>query len=493
MLFTSLRFAAFLPVVFVVYYLMPPRHRWTLLLAAGACFYAWARPSHLLVLAAVTAIAYGGGLLVREEKPTRARRRNLALAVAATLGLLIAFKYAGFACHSAGALVGMLGVSGDWPVLEIALPLGISFYAFRAVSYLVDVYRGDQPAELHLGRFALYVSFFPQLLAGPIERASRFLPQARAELRFDYTRVTDGLILMAWGFFKKLVVADRLAVFVNAVYGKPDACNGVSLIAATVYFAIQIYCDFSGYSDIAVGIGRLFGYDLMQNFDRPYHACSLSEFWQRWHISLSTWFRDYLYIPLGGNRTSSTRWVFNIAVVFVVSGLWHGANWTFVAWGVLHGTLLVVERFTARVRQCLCQALHLERSPLRGALAFATTFAVVCLAWVPFRAESLADAAYIFRNLHTGLGTWLGACVQLRLSEILQPLYCGQPLHHVVIAFLGMAVLETVHQFQRKGATLHSLRTKPALLRWSAYGALGLILILFGVLGKGTQFVYFQF
>lgn len=243
------------------------------------------------------------------------------------------------------------------------LPVGISFYTFQSLSYSIDVYRGEKEPERNFGKFALYVAFFPQLVAGPIERSTNLLPQFDRRISFDYDRFVSGLRLMLWGFFKKIVIADRLAIYVNEVYNSPAEFQGLTLILATYFFAFQIYCDFSGYSDIAIGAARIMGYDLMINFRQPYFSQSIAEFWKRWHISLSTWFKDYLYIPLGGNRVAKNRWYFNLMAVFLISGLWHGANWTFVLWGFLHGFYLVFSIWTQNIRDTISHAFRVDRFP----------------------------------------------------------------------------------------------------------------------------------
>ena len=345
MLFNSLEFLLFLPVVLVCYALTPRHLRWIPLLAASYYFYASWRLEYLTLILASTAVDYAAGLALGRVTNRASRRALVGLSLVANLGILLFFKYANFFAQTWSS---MIGAGADGSLHTFLLPVGISFYTFQTLSYTIDVYRGRIEPERHLGRFALYVAFFPQLVAGPIERAGRLLPQVTRMASPNTDQIVSGLRLALWGFFKKVVIADRLALVVDQVYGNPADQSGITWLIGTYFFAFQIYCDFSGYSDIAIGVARLLGFDLMKNFRVPYSASSLREFWGRWHISLSTWFRDYVYIGLGGNRVQLGRWIANILVTFLVSGLWHGANWTFVVWGGLHGAYLVIEHALRR-------------------------------------------------------------------------------------------------------------------------------------------------
>ncbi|NLP09446.1 MBOAT family protein, partial [bacterium] len=325
----------------------------------------------------------------------------------------------------------------------------------------------------------LYVTFFPQLVAGPIERAKNLLPQLMQKFAFDYERVTSGLKLMAWGFFKKLVIADRLAVYVNTVYGHPQDFTGWPICLATYFFAFQIYCDFSGYSDIAIGAARIMGFSLMENFHRPYYAKSIREFWHRWHISLSTWFKDYLYIPLGGNRVAVWRWQVNLFLVFLISGLWHGANWTFLVWGALHGFYSLFAVWTAAVRKTLTARLGLERRPgLLKIMRVGVTFHLVCFAWIFFRAETLSDAMTLLKNM-------------LIFSSDHQSVALGKV--EMTVAVAALLILQSVQLLQRRGSLGRLLRGKPVVLRLALYSGLMLLILLFGRMATEQQFIYFQF
>jgi len=349
------------------------------------------------------------------------------------------------------------------------------------------VYRGRVRAERSLGRFALFVTYFPQLVAGPIERAGRLMPELRKEVRFDPAAVADGLRTMAWGLFKKVVVADRLARAVDAVYAAPAGHDGPTLVLATVFFALQIYGDFSGYSDMALGAARVLGVDLMQNFRTPYRARSVQDFWHRWHISLSTWFRDYVYLTLGGNRVSPPRWCFNVLVVFLLSGLWHGASWTFVLWGAFHGVWMVASRLSAGGRARLARACGLDRVPrLHGALQVALTFALVCAGWVLFRARTIADAAAVARGATAGWPVLArGGVAALSAGLGLTP--AG------LFITVALALLLLLVEARAGDAPpMQLVAQAPPFLRWPAYYVLVSLILVFGVF-ENAPFIYFQF
>ena len=331
MLFNSLKFAIFLPIVFTIYWAIPSKFRWILLLFSSYVFYmAWNPKSALLILFS-TLVSYSAGILL--EKNSKTKKIIFYLACILCLSVLFFFKYYNFTVGSVAKIGSILGISINTRVIEIILPVGISFYTFQTLSYIIDVYRGSIPAEHHFGKYATFVSFFPQLVAGPIERTQNLLVQIKSEHSFDYYKATYGLKLMAWGFFKKIVIADTISQYVGRVYGSPQNYQGFALLLTAILFTIQLYCDFSGYSDIAVGTAKLLGIELTINFRSPFFSQSIKEFWERWHITLSSWLKDYVYIPLGGKTTSKTRRIFNYIVTFLVSGLWHGANWTYVLWG----------------------------------------------------------------------------------------------------------------------------------------------------------------
>jgi D-alanyl-lipoteichoic acid acyltransferase DltB (MBOAT superfamily) len=483
-LFNSIEFVGFFVVVAALSACLPGRGRWVLLLAASYVFYACFTPWHLALLVGESAATYLAALGLARARRRGARTALLVAAVAADLGALAAFKYLGFLDASTRPLLEWAGLGRALPALELALPVGISFYTFLAVSYVVDVYRGALPAERHPGRLALYVAFFPQLVAGPITRSTRLIPQLAETARFDHDRIAGGLALMLLGFFEKLVVADRLAVYVDAVYGAPADHQGLTVLLATYCFAVQIYCDFSGYSNIAIGAARVLGYDLTGNFDRPYAARSVAEFWRRWHITLSTWFRDYLYIPLGGNRCARPRWALNVMAVFVLSGLWHGAAWTFVAWGALHGLYLVVGVLSAGPRERLARRLRLDRlGPVRAMAQVAVVFNLVSFAWIFFRARSLGDAfvvigrlASIFREIP-------------RLGGLLVP---GFDAYELGVAAAAIALLGLLRHVERRVEPGGFLATRPIAVRWPVYLVTLAAILVFGHF-EVVEFVYSQF
>ena len=354
MLFNSLDFAGFFVIVTSLYFLLPHRFRWSTLLLASCIFYMAFIPIYILILFVTITIDYFAGIWIENSQGNN-RKWFLVMSIISTCLVLFVFKYFNFFLGNVAAIAKFLHWNYPIEILNIILPIGLSFHTFQSLSYVIEVYRNNQKAEHNFGIYSLYVMFYPQLVAGPIERPQNLLHQFYEKHSFDFERVVDGLKLMAWGLFKKVVVADRLALIVNGVYDNPTQFSGSSLILslATVFFAFQIYCDFSGYSDIARGCARVMGFKLMVNFDRPYFSKSIAEFWKRWHISLSTWFRDYLYISLGGNRVSTSRLYFNLFITFLISGLWHGANWTYVIWGALNGIYLIFAIVTAGLRRRL--------------------------------------------------------------------------------------------------------------------------------------------
>ncbi len=400
MLFNSLEFLIFFPVVTLLFFVLPHRHRWFLLLAASCFFYMFFKPEYILILAFTIVIDYFAGIFLENETRKEKKKAYLILSLVANIGVLAIFKYYNFINGNITGLASLMGFKNPFPAFTLILPIGLSFHTFQAMSYTIEVYRGNQKAERHFGIYALYVMFYPQLVAGPIERPQNILHQFRVKRAFNYDNAVHGLNLIAYGLFKKVVVADRLAEYVTSYYTNLGNANSISSILAFGFFSIQIYCDFSGYSDIAIGTARFMGFDLMQNFDRPYLATSITEFWGRWHISLSTWFRDYLYIPLGGSRAGKWKWYRNILIVFLVSGLWHGASWTFIAWGALHGFYNVFGLATKGIRSGLAQKIGLHRLPRANKLINQLSiFCLVSFAWVFFRAPDFHIASVAIKKL----------------------------------------------------------------------------------------------
>ncbi|HEO70014.1 MAG TPA: MBOAT family protein [Candidatus Hydrogenedentes bacterium] len=488
MQFNSAQFLIFFALVVWAYFRLPYRLRWILLLAASYVFYMAWRVEYALLILASTLVDYIAGIRMARIKGRGGRTKYLLMSLAANLSLLFTFKYFNFFGHSLGQLCGFLDIPVEIPHLNVLLPVGISFYTFQTLSYTIEVYRDNQEPERHFGRFALYVAFFPQLVAGPIERPMNLLPQLHGEHDFNYERVRDGLMLMLWGMFKKVVVADRLAVIVDHVYGTPERYPGPLLVLGTVFFAFQIYCDFSGYSDIAIGAAKVFGVKLMRNFNRPYVARSVAEFWQRWHISLSTWFRDYVYIPLGGNRTSLRSWLANLMFVFVVSGLWHGANWTFLVWGALHGSFYIVGRLTRGMRQRAAEHVGLNRvSKLHSAIQILVTFALVCIGWIFFRADTLGEAVFVLRGSFTG---WFSLADYGGFARLM----ASMDLSVKAFAVSGASLIFVLFAewLQGTATVVEWLKSKPVWVRWPVYMAVGLAIMNLGM-PEEIPFIYFQF
>jgi alginate O-acetyltransferase complex protein AlgI len=488
MVFNSLHFFIFFPIVTLGFFLLPQRLRWAWLLLASCYFYMAFIPVFILILLFTILVDYFVGRKLGSMPHGPARKWVLLVSLAANVGVLAIFKYFYFIDANLAAIAEVVGWNYSLSSLSIILPIGLSFHTFQSMSYIIEVYRGNQPAERHLGIFGLYVMYYPQLVAGPIERPQNLLHQLRAYHAFDATRVTSGLKLMLWGLFKKVAIADPLAVTVDAVYADPSAFSGPALAVATIAFAVQIYCDFSGYSDIAIGASRVMGIELMRNFRQPYFSQSISEFWRRWHISLSTWFRDYLYIPLGGNRVSPLRQQMNLLIVFLVSGLWHGANWTFVIWGALHGLYLMASMQTAGLRERAVQITGLVRFPLTlRVMRTLFVFVLVCFAWIFFRAENLSDALYIARHV-------LDAPADAALASLggLNAFLSGLGISKFTLLAIGVLFVADLLQQGEKQIQWWQRASRITPLRWSAYYALGFwILLRFNTEAK--QFIYFQF
>ncbi len=488
MLFNSLKFAVFFPIVFALHFLVPPRWRWLLLLVASYLFYMAWEPAYAILILTSTVIDYVVSNRLGQVDDPRQRKALLGVSLALNLGLLFSFKYYNLVNSTFSDLAARLGV--DWPLPEsnLLLPVGISFYTFQTIGYTVDVYRRRIEPERHFGTFALYVSYFPQLVAGPIERAGRLLPQLRVPHGWDWERVVTGFRQAAWGMFKKVVIADRLAEVVGVIYDQPHDFGGFAYIVGTVFFASQVYCDFSGYADIAIGIARMMGVDLMKNFDRPHWSRSVAELWTRWHISLTSWFRDYVYIPLGGNRVPPWRWAANVLAVFLLSGIWHGATWGFAVWGAANGLLIVIERWTAPAREAVVRAIGLDRLPrLHAFVQWAITFCCWLLTLVFFRADNLTEGVYMLTHLGAG---WEHFGHPAALLLFLKKVNLDVGLFVYCIALMPLA--EVVDWYREDERARRWWRELPAAARWAADYA-----VIFGTLAFGNfadlPFVYFQF
>ncbi len=480
MTFVSAQFLVFYLVVVGVYFFLPYRARLLFLFAASFYFYAYWNASYIFLLLGTALVDYFAAILLEDTplESTRRRKSILAMSMLVNLTVLFTFKYFNFFSASITTTLNGLGIPVDPFAIQVILPVGISFYTFQSMAYTIDVYRQHLQAERNIVRFLTFIAFFPQLVAGPIERATNLLPQFKVQHPFDAARTVEGLRYILWGAFKKMVIADRLAIYVNAVYNDVGAHTGSPLIMATVFFAIQIYCDFSGYTDIAIGTAKILGFNLMENFRQPYLAKSLTEFWARWHISLSTWFRDYLYIPLGGNRKGFRRNLINLFIVFLVSGLWHGANWTFVIWGAFHGVGVVIETIAKRVRM---GKPALIPTPLRWAL----TMILVCLAWVFFRANTLQDAFYVLGNMFNFTGENV-------FAPFAGGLFAPQIEFWLSVGTIGF-LMAWDYADNARHTHNHVMHTR-TVFRWAAYYALGFAIMLSLVYGLASQeFIYFQF
>ncbi|MCU0470127.1 MAG: MBOAT family protein [Arcicella sp.] len=467
MLFNSLHFFIFFIIVTLAYWSLGWAGRWKLLLFSSCYFYLIFKPEYILILFFTIVIDYYAGIWL-ENTEGKKRKWLLIISIISNVGILAFFKYYPFFFENVTHFLGFIKVKNPLPIFDFALPIGLSFHTFQAMSYTIEVYRGNQKAERHFGIYALYVMFYPQLVAGPIERPQNVLYQFHTTFQYDWEKVKAGLIRMGWGLFKKVVIADRLAMMVDFAYQNPASHSGLTLLVATFFYTFQIYCDFSGYSDIALGSAQVMGFSLMENFKTPYASASISEFWRRWHISLSTWFRDYLYIPLGGNRVSEWRRYFNQFFVFMVSGLWHGAAWTFVIWGSLHGFYLIF----AILRDKYLPKISLPQNLLGKMINLVTTFILVMLAWVFFRARGTHDAFVILKKIFL-----------VSFDEVFKT-----PLNTVEMLFCVLLIAFLLWKE-------HFYYTLNTAKNWSfsVLGALLLISIYFFGVFETNQFIYFQF
>lgn len=478
MLFNSPEFAIFFPIVTLLYFLTPHRLRWLTLLLASCVFYAVFIPVYLLVLFGMIIVDYVAGLVIERSTGPR-RRAMLTVSLVANVGVLAVFKYYNFFVTEIGDAGARFGLTGSLPLLRMALPIGLSFHTFQAMAYTIEVYRGRWRAERHLGIYALYVMFYPQLVAGPIERPQHLLPQFRERHAFDPPRVAMGLKLMAWGLFKKVVIADRVALIVNATYPRAHEVSGPAMMVATFFFAWQIYCDFSGYSDLAIGAAEVMGFQLTRNFRQPYLSRSTREFWTRWHISLSTWFRDYVYISLGGRRAGRGRWLAALLLTFLLSGFWHGANWTFLAWGGLNGLFLIVGSLTSDWRAAVRHACRLDHWPwVEATFQRAITFTLISLSWIFFRSDRVGDALYTIGHLFTRTG--------LGVSEL------GVTPGQFALSCAGVFALIAIDALEPSGDPRVWIADRPVYVRWACYYAIIVLTISVGVFTR-SRFIYFQF
>ena len=502
MLFNSYSFMLFFPVVLIVYFFIPKRIRYIWLLVASYYFYMGWNAKYAFLIAFSTIITWISGLLqakisrseTDESLIIRRKKAVVALSFIINLGILVFFKYFDFLLDNLNTVLNGFGMKGIVNHFNIILPVGISFYTFQALGYTIDVYRGTIEAEKNFLKYALFVSFFPQLVAGPIERSKNLLNQVKnvAKIKlWNYERITSGAMLMLFGYFQKMVVADRAAILVDTVYNNYWMYGTVELILATVLFAIQIYCDFGSYSMIAIGASKIMGFELMENFNTPYLSRSIKEFWRRWHISLSTWFRDYLYIPLGGSRCSRLKRYRNIMIVFLVSGMWHGASWGFIVWGGLHGLYQIVGDLTTSIRNRINKQLEVKTESFGFKFGqVAVTFTLTCFAWIFFRAKYISDSFSVIKRMFTRWNPWV------LYDKSLYTL--GLNMTEVHILILSILVLFIVDCIKYKHNTTFDVTLSKQVLwfRWAVIFAMLFAIFIYGVYGPqfvAKQFIYFQF
>ncbi len=481
MLFNSFSFFIFIVIVVPVFYLLSHKYRWLLLLVASCFFYAFYIPAYLLVLFTIITIDYFAAIQI-EKAAQKHKKKYLLLSLFGNLGILFFFKYYDFFANNLNHITSIFPfIKTRLLHLDIILPIGLSFHTFQAISYIVEVYRGEQKPEKHYGVYALYVMFFPQLVAGPIERPQNMLHQFHTEKKLNLDNIASGIRYILWGLFMKAVIADRLAFPVDTVFNNPGAgWSGLSVVIATLFFAIQIYCDFAGYSYMAFGIARLMGFKLMVNFRQPYFSKNISEFWTRWHISLSTWFKDYVYIPLGGNKVGQSKLFFNLLIVFLLSGLWHGASWTFVAWGLFHCLFIISYHI---YKKCFPQI------KASNAIATMVTFTAVCFGWIFFRAKNMHDAKLLFGGIFHFSKKYISILDDgthgIRAGVLGLPVWSFMYCLFLVPVFLYLDYLVA-------NGRASALKTKPLFVRWCVYNAIVVIIFLLGIFGF-REFIYFKF
>lgn len=495
MTFNSVTFLIFFPIVALMYFLINPKFRWIWLLVSSYYFYMCWNPKYAIVLAFSTIVTYITGLLIHKSNSITNKKKSnfyknffLISSLSINIGILFLFKYYNFFSSIIIKLGNHIDLTIKLPTFDFMLPVGISYYTFQVISYIVDVYRNDIKPEKHIGKYALFVSFFPQIVAGPIEMAKNMLPQYNTVHSFDYTRVKNGLLQMLWGYFKKAVIADRLAILVNTIFNNPSEYFGYQIIIATLMFTFQIYCDFSGYSNIAIGCAKIMGFSLTTNFKEPYFATSIKDFWKRWHISLTSWFRSYLYIPLGGNRKGKFRTQLNILIIFLVSGLWHGAALTYILWGFLHGAFQIIENLVEPYKEILIKKFKVNINSFSYKFSqILFTFILVNFAWIFFRANSIHDIKIIFKNMFIN-NPWIftdGSLFDLGLN-----------VPEFILVIISIIILTIVDYLKTKFDLLDELSKQSLIFRWFIYVIAVISILLFGIYGSGysdQQFIYSQF
>lgn len=489
MLFNSFAFLLFFPIVTLGYFLLAHRYRWIWLLGASCYFYMAFVPVYILILGGTIIVDYLAGIWISRSEGYK-RKLFLILSLVTNIGVLAFFKYFNFLNDNLGVILHGIGYQNPVPYLTILLPIGLSFHTFQAMSYTIEVYRGNQQIEKHFGIYALYVMFYPQLVAGPIERPQNMLHQFHEKHEFDYDKLKSGIAMMMWGLFKKMVIADRLGLFVNQVYDDAHDYHGIPLFIATLFFAFQIYCDFSGYSDIALGAARAMGFKLMLNFNYPFVSTTVGEYWRRWHISLSTWFNDYLFSPITVARRDWGTYAvyYGLFITFLISGLWHGAAWTFVIWGCLHGIVLIYEIRFRKQRKRLSKLIP---SNIYNPLSRLFVFSFLCFAWIFFRANTVSDAFYIISNSFTGIRAQFHQIVEDREARNTL-LYLGQGQGMFILSVFLIIFLEIIQKILRRTNIADWVYQRPKLVRYSIYYIMIFTILFLGVFSK-AKFIYFQF
>lgn len=484
MLFNSIAFLIFLPIVVFLYYVLPHKYRWMLLLVASCYFYGSFIPEYLLILFGIITIDFFAAQGIAKVQDKRKKKRYLVLSILATCSVLFLFKYFNFFSENVNSLASFLGWNYSLGVLKWVLPIGLSFHTFQSLSYVIEVYWGRQEPEKNYGIYATYVMFFPQLVAGPIERPQNLLPQFREKHPLLYKNLSIGFRIALLGFFKKMVIADNLATYIDPVFDSPEQYGSNMALLAAYAFTLQIYCDFSGYSDIAIGVARMMGFDLMVNFRQPLFASSITDFWRRWHISLSTWFRDYIYIPMGGNRVGTFRLYYNLFIVFMISGIWHGAGWPFVMFGLVHAIWIIVENATRKLRA------NIKLPALVNSIGgWFITFHIVVLGFVFFRATDMQNAWDVLGTLSLNIKTFT-----TELSALVDAVHSVNalrvPLMFMILSMLLFALIEVV---LLKVDIRTVMSRSPKLMRWLGYYFIIAWILLFGVYETTPKFIYFQF
>jgi alginate O-acetyltransferase complex protein AlgI len=486
MLFNSLEFIVFFPSVFLLYWFVFSKNlklQNLLLLISSYIFYGWWDWRFLSLIIFSSFVDYFIGQELGKESNLRKRRILLIISIIANIGILSVFKYYNFFIENFVHLLSQFSIHTNSYSLKIILPVGISFYTFQTMSYTIDIYKNKMKPTNDLLSFFTFVAFFPQLVAGPIERAKNLLPQFHNPKVFNYQLASSGSKLIVIGLFKKVVIADSLSILVDTVYNSPQDYLGLPSLVATIFFAFQIYCDFSGYSDIAIGLSRLLGIRLMKNFDSPYFSHSLTEFWKRWHISLSSWFRDYLYIPLGGNRSTNLRSALNLITTFLVSGLWHGANWTFIVWGAIHGVMLMIEKYSNKVLEKYFRVSF----EINSIFKILFTFTIVCFAWIFFRSASVSEAIFIISNIFADIRDYSSiALVEIKFRGM------GLQYSDIGASIIFILVLLTIEYYQTRKDLIPKYLKYP-LFKWLYYYTLLYFIIFWGTRNPAENFIYFQF